>query len=179
MQGVYTERRSVSKMAIPSLQDKTEAALPKCDWVYFAAPSKGPWTVTGEFVDEAKVIVRNVHNKLGLRLANNARLRPGHKILLVHGGDGKPFQPLYCCTIVASAKPLQTPKPSFGVFSEIDKSMHERLKATGYEADPVLNKFTGISVGAMQDLRHMTCSIPRPQGRNTLWRWSDVPWAQI
>jgi hypothetical protein len=151
-------------------------ALPKCDWVYFAAPSKGSWTVTQKFVAEEKIIIRNVHNKLGQRLANNSHLRPGNKILLVYGGEGHPYRALFCCTIVASVKPVQTPRQSFGIFLEIDKSMHEHLKESDYEVDPLLNKFTGISVAAVHDLRHITRPIPKPGGRNTLWRWNDVPW---
>jgi hypothetical protein len=165
-------------MELPNQRDKTEPTLPKCDWVYFAASSKGDWTVTGKFVKEEKIIIRNVHNKLGQRLSNNSHLRPGQKILLVHGGDGS-FRALFCCTIVASTKPVQTPRPSFGIFLEIDKSMHAHLKETNYEPDPRLHKFVGISIAGVQDLRHITCSIPKPQGRNTLWRWNDVPWASI
>jgi hypothetical protein len=159
-------------------QDKSEA-LPKCDWLYFAAPSRGSWTVTGKFVQEERIIIRNVHNKLGQRLANNSHLRPGHKILLVYGGNGQPYRALFCCTIVASVKPVQTPRPSFGIFLEIDKSLHEHLKKTDYEVDPHLGKFVGISVAAVKDLRHITDPIPRPHGRNTLWRWEDVPWPSI
>jgi hypothetical protein len=151
-------------------------ALPECDWVYFAAPSKGSWTVTGKFVEEEKIIIRNVHNKLGQRLANNSNLRPGHKILLVYGGDGRPYRALFCCAIVASANPIKTPRPSFGIFLEIDKSMYAHLKESDYEVDPVLNKFTGISIADVRDLRHITCPIPKPAGRNTLRHWKDVPW---
>lgn len=162
---MYTKGQLESGMQIPNQQDR--------------APSKGDWTVTGKFVGEEKIIIRNVYNKVGQQLANNSHLRPGHKILLVHGGDGSPVRALFCGTIVASTKPAKTPSPSFGIFLEIDKSIHAHLKETGYEVDPVLNKFIGLSIATVQDLRHIACSIPRPKGRNTLWRWNEVPWVSI
>ncbi len=155
---------------------QSETALPECDWVYFAAPSKGSWTVTATFVAEQKIIVRNLHNKVGQRLANNTHLRPGQTILLAHGGDGRPFRALFRCTIVASTRPVKTPMPSFGIFLEIDDSLHARLKESDYEVDPVLKTFIGISIAGVQDLRHITSPIPRPRGRNTLWPWKDVDW---
>jgi len=53
---------------------------------------------------------------------------------------------------------------SFDVFSYADASLYERLKATGYDPDPVIKKFTGISIEAPQEFRYITRSIRKPLG---------------
>ena len=152
---------------------EVSGALPSCDWVYFATTAKWSGTVTGKFVEEHKVIVRNLHNADGQLIANVRHLKPGERILLVHGGHGKPYHALFSCVICASGAPVRTSHHSFDVFSYIDKSLHESLRAGGYAPDPVVGGFTGISITAAQDLRGSTSEIPRP-GRGTIWRWGDV-----
>jgi hypothetical protein len=48
------------------------------------------------------------------------------------------------------------------------------LKSTGYEPDPVIQQFVGISIEVLQDLRGINCPIAKPKGNNTLRRWSEV-----
>jgi precorrin-8X/cobalt-precorrin-8 methylmutase len=38
-----------------------ESALPECDFVYFATPACGSWTITAEFVDSAKAIIAHAY----------------------------------------------------------------------------------------------------------------------
>jgi hypothetical protein len=149
-------------------------ALPHCDWIYFATPSRASWTVTAEFVSEARMIIRTIHNSQGLRIANVARLCPGDTILLAYGGGGQPYRPLFRCTVVASPTPVQTSRHTFDVFSIIDGSVAERLAASGYEVDPVLNKHTGVTIAETQDLRQIPFEFRKPAGNNTLRRWSEV-----
>ena len=148
--------------------------LPRCDWVYFATPARWSGTVTRDFVTEQKVIVRSVYNANGLRIANVQHLMPGERILLVHGGQGKPYRALFSGTIAAAAAPVRTSQHCFEVFSYIDESFHERLRAGGYDPDPVVGAFTGISITAVRDLRDITNVIPRPSGNNTIRRWDEV-----
>lgn len=155
--------------------DKTQSALPVCDWVYFATTAKESWTVTKAFVSAAKIIFAHAYNSQGIRMPNVQRLEPGDKILLVHGGDGK-YRPLFACTIAAAAKPVSNPdlRHTFPVFSYADESLYERLRSTGYDPDPVLKKFVSITISDLQDLRDIACSIPHPPGNNTLRRWEEV-----
>jgi hypothetical protein len=67
----------------------TKSALPVCEWIYFATTAKECWTVTREFVSEAKIIFAHAYNRQRIRKPNVQHLKPGDKILLVHGGDGK------------------------------------------------------------------------------------------
>ena len=43
-------------------------ALPECDFVYFATPACGSWTITAEFVDSAKAIIAHAYNNVGFRM---------------------------------------------------------------------------------------------------------------
>ena len=161
----------------PNRDKETTVALPKCDWVYFAAPSKGCGSeALKDFVAKEKVIVAHVYNKNKLRMPLVQYLRPGDRILLVYGGGRRhlPFRALFCCTIGASAEPLVNRPHGFDAFLYIDKSLNESLKQNRYEPDPVLMEFTGISVSELQDLSHITSPVQRPKGINTLWRWDKV-----
>jgi hypothetical protein len=109
--------------------------------------------------------VRQESHSTGQCSASTAQILLGH---------GKAYQPLFRCTVSAAANPVQTREHSFDVFSYADESLYERLKASGYDPGPVLKKFTGISIAALEDLRHITRSIPRPKGNNTLRRWDEV-----
>lgn len=160
-------------MEIWGQSDKSRA-LPVCDWVYFATPAKESWTVTREFVAAAKIIFCHVYNKSGLRMPNVQHLQRGDTILLVYGGHGRSYRALFCCKVDAAARPMKGPHHSFDVLSYADESLYERLRSSGYDPDPVLKKVTGISIAAPQDLRHITRSIPRPKGNNTLRRWDEV-----
>ena len=162
-------------MQIPDQADKLKAALPVCEWVYFATTAKECWTVTKEFVSEAKLIFAHVYNTQRIRMPNVQHLEPGDKLLLVHGGDGK-YSPLFCCTIGAAAKPVRNPDlgHTFLVFSYADESLYEHLRSTGYDPDPVLKKFVGITITDLEDVRDIVCSIPHPPGNNTLRRWNEV-----
>jgi hypothetical protein len=156
--------------------DETKAALPVCEWVYFATTAKECWTITKEFVSEAKLIFAHAYNTAGIRMPNIQHLGPGNKILLVHGGDGK-YRPLFCCTIGAAASPVQNRDRghTFPVFSyAADESLYDRLAATGYDPDPVLKKFVGITITELQDVQNVGCSIPHPEGRYALRRWDEV-----
>jgi hypothetical protein len=153
---------------------RASAILPSCDWVYFATPSRGSWTVTAEFVSETKTIIRNVHNSKGERIANVSRLEPGDKILLAYGGSGRPYRPLFAATIAKATIPVQGPKRSFEVFACIDESLWGRLRDSGYTPDPSIEKFVGIAITDIADLRHLSFSIPRPGGNNTIRRWAEV-----
>ena len=149
--------------------------LPVCDWVYFATTAKECWTITKEFVSESKIIFAHAYNTQGIRMPNVQRLLPGDRILLVHGGDGK-YRPLFCCTIGAAADPVTHPdlRHTFPVFSYADKFLSDRLLDTGYDPDPVLKQFVGITISEMQDVRHVARLIPHPPGNNTLRRWAEV-----
>ena len=101
------------------------------------------------------------------------RLRPGHHILLVYGADGK-YAPVFRCQVCLSPEPVRTPEHTFDVFCYIAEEFHDRLKAEGYAPDPVVRRFTGISIGSLQDLRNIECTITKPKGNNTLRRWDEV-----
>ena len=154
----------------PALSPK----LPRCDWVYFATTSRWSGTVTRDFVSKHHLIVRSVYNSAGQRIANVQHLSPGDRILLVHGGKGKPYRALFSATIARSAMPVHTSEHCFGVFSYIDASLEEELKAGGYTPDAVVQRFTGISITAVQDLRHVGTAIPRRLGNSTISPWDDV-----
>jgi hypothetical protein len=156
-------------------QPGVSTLLPECDWVYFATTARSSGTVTAEFVATQKIIVRGVYNANGQRIANVQHLTPGQRILLVHGGPGTPYRALFSGTITAAAVPVRTAQHYFDAFLYIDESLHEQLKADGYDPDPVLGRFTGISLAAVRDLRSATIVIPRPYGSpNTIWRWDKI-----
>ena len=154
---------------------KTKSTLPVCDWVYFATTAKESWTVTKAFVSAAKIIFAHAYNTAGIRMPNVQHLTPGDKLLLVHGRDGK-YRPLFSCTISAAANPVRNPdlRHTFSVFSYADESLYQDLRTTGYDPDPVLKKFVGITIADLQDVRDITSSISHPPGNNTLRRWGEV-----
>jgi hypothetical protein len=158
----------------PNATNCVTAKPPSCEWVYFATPSRGSWTVTAKFVSEAKTIIRNVYNSAGLRIANVSNLEPGDKILLVYGGSGKPYRPLFAATIAMAPVPVQGSEHSFAVFTYIDERFWERLQDSNYSPAPRIGKYVGIAVEDIHDLRRLTCTIRRPAGMNTLRRWREV-----
>jgi hypothetical protein len=147
--------------------------LPECDFVYFSTPACASWTLTAEFVDSAKAIIAHAYNNLGQRMPLIPQLRPGHRILLAYGVDGK-YSPVFCCQVCASPEPVRTRKHTFDVFCYIADQFYERLIAAGYAPDPMIQRFTGISIGSLQDLRDSTCKITKPKGNNTLRRWDEA-----
>jgi len=70
--------------------------------------------------------------------------------------------------------PVETSEHCFEVFSCIDESLDEEPRAGGYTPDAVIGRFTGLSIEAIEDLRHITAAIPRPPGNNTIRRWGEV-----
>ena len=92
----------------------------------------------------------------GLRIANVSNIEPGNKILLAYGGTGTPYTPLFCCTVKAAASPVRSSRHSFDVFTYIDDSLTEGLRNADYTPDPVLQRFVGIAIGDMRDLRHLS-----------------------
>ena len=148
--------------------------LSRCDWVYFATPAKWSGTVTRDFVAKHKIIVRNIFNKHHPPelIANVQHLMPGERILLVYGGHGKPYRALLSATIAEAPVPVCTPQRCFEVFSCIDESLNERLKEGGYDRDPVVRAFTGISITSVDFLPDTV--IPRPSGIGTIRRRKDV-----
>jgi hypothetical protein len=151
----------------------TEGGLPECDFVYFATPACGLWTITAEFVDSAKAIIAHAYNNAGLRMPLIQHLRQGHQILLAYGADGQ-YCPVFRCEVCVSPEPVRTPEHTFDVFCYIAEQFLDRLKAEGYGPDPVIQRFTGISIGSLQDLRDNKCKITKPKGNNTLLRWDEV-----
>jgi hypothetical protein len=111
---------------------------------------------------------------MGARIANVPNLRRGDNILLAYGGHGQPYHALFACKIAASAAPVHDERYLFDLFAEIDKSFNSRLEKSGYERDPILRRFTGISIKRPVDLGHITCPIPKPSGNNTIRRWEEV-----
>ena len=153
-------------------------ALPKCDWVYFATFSKWSGTVTKEFISKHQVIVRSIHadskNKSHQAIAYVRSLKPGHRILLVHGGKGKPYLPLCRCTVLAAKSPVRIDGHCFDVFVCIDESLDRELEQGKYVRDPVVGRFTGISVESVDDLRGFAGTVSRPLGQTTIHPWDEV-----
>jgi hypothetical protein len=156
-----------------SAESASETGLPKCDFVYFATPACGSWTITAEFVDSAKAIIAHAYNSLGLRMPLVQGLHPGHQILLVHGAEGL-YIPVFRCEVCASPEPVCAGQHTFAVFCFIREQFHERLRLEGYSPDPVIQRFIGISISSVQDLRSRQCKIAKPKGNNTLRRWDEV-----
>ena len=156
----------------PNQNAEAIAALPVCDWVYFATPSPEDFATTRKFVREFGIIIRTIFNSAGIPVANVKQLQQGDTILLVHGGGrGKdPYQPMFSCLVVAPPRPA----PHFDAFSFADEPQQERLRISGYLPDPRFKRFTGISVKVLRDVERPTCSIPRPLGNNTIRRWDEV-----
>jgi len=100
-------------------------------------------------------------------------LRAGEKILLAYGGDGEPYLAQLRCTIAVSAKPVEWLQHLFPVFSYIvDDSRCKELKAEGYQEDPVIKEFTGITLAESLELPRVP--ILKPPGLITLCRWDKV-----
>ena len=77
--GTVTELIGRDRNLQASLASSSEAELPECDFVYFATPACGSWTITAEFVDSAKAIIAHAYNNAGLRMPLIQHLRPGHQ----------------------------------------------------------------------------------------------------
>jgi hypothetical protein len=150
-----------------------DGELPECDFVYFATPSCGSFTITAEFVDSAGAIIAHAYNNVGLRMPLIQHLRPGHRILLVYGSDGM-YSPVFSCRVCASLEPVRTSRHTFDALCYLADPFHERLRAEGYAPDPVIQRFIGISIDSLQDLRDNKCKINKPKGNNTLRRWDEV-----
>ncbi len=149
-----------------------QAALPECDWVYFATPSKEDRVTTRTLVDEMGMIHRAIYNRVGIPTANTKQIQPGDTILLAYGGgrSRNPYSPVLSCTVIAPPRPV----PGFDAFTFADGPQSERLRHSGYTIDPHLKRFTGISVGVLRSLERFDCSIPKPAGINVIRRWSEV-----
>jgi hypothetical protein len=149
-----------------------QPAIPRCDYVYFATPSRAPFTITSEFVAKHKLIIARAHNSAGLRMPLVPHLQPGETILLAYGSGT--YAPVFRCAIVASPNPVRTDNHVFEVFCEIDHSLHQQLAHANYDPDPVAKTFIGISIDLLQDLRNVKEVIVKPKGNNTLRRWEEV-----
>ena len=159
----------------PTAIPNPPGTLAPCDWIYFAGPAKWSRKDTRDFVAKHKVIVRNIHNSARQRIANVRYLKAGETILLVYGGKGKPYRALFSGTITASPDPVRTSQQCFDVFTCIDKSLVEELEAGRFDRDPVVERFTGISLTSLEDLGNVPDSIKRPLGDwRALWRWNEV-----
>ena len=66
---------------------------------------------------------------------------------------------MFRCQVCASPEPVRTRQHTFDVFCCIAAEFHDRLKAEGYAADPVIQHFTGISISELQDLRDNKSTI--------------------
>lgn len=169
------EPKEPSSTAVISHAERpARSALPLCDWVYFATYAKWSGTITKEFAAKHRVIVRNIHNSVGQAIANVSHLKPGDRILLIHGGVGKPYQPLWKCTVSCAEVPVQTSRHCFDTFECIDESLDAELESGGYVRDPVVRRFTGISLKSTENLRDFDGTVDRPLGQTTLRPWSDV-----
>ncbi len=165
--------RSGPSSPVPVSLDDTATGLANCDFVYFATPACGPWTLTEEFVASANAIVAHVYNRSGLRMPLIRSLRPGHSILLVYGADAQ-YSPVLCCRVCVSPEPVRSRQGTFDVFCYIADQFHARLRAEGYVPDPVIQRLVGISIGSVQYLRDEKRIIKKPKGNNTLRRWDEV-----
>ena len=153
-----------------SREDASSAGeLLACDFVYFATPACGSWTITAEFVDSVRAIIAHAYNTIGLRMPLIQQLRPGHQIVLAYGSDGR-YSPVFRCRVCTSPEPVRTRKHTFDVFCYVAGQFHDRLKAEGYESDPVIQRFIGIAIDSVQDLRDNKTRITKPKGNNTLRR---------
>ncbi len=69
--------RNGSHLIGSRLENQVKAALPECDWVYFATPSKEDRVTTRNLVDEMGMIHRAIYNRVGIPTANTKQLRQG------------------------------------------------------------------------------------------------------
>jgi hypothetical protein len=160
---------SLTRIEFP--HDVPKPALPVCDWVYFATPSREGWDNTRDIVREFRMIIRPVYDNRDKpnAISNVKNLRQGHTILLAHGGKGGPYRPMFSCKVVAPPRAV----PHFEeAFSFADASQDERLERSGYTRDPHLKRFTGISVEVSPE--RLSGTIRRPLGNTTIRRWNEV-----
>lgn len=151
----------------------SECGLPTSDFVYFATPACAPETITAEFVNSAKAIIAHAYNRLGQRMPLVRALRPGDHILLVYGTAGQ-YGPVFRCRVRAPEEPVGLGMHKFDGFCYIPERLHDQLKSAGYEPDPVIQRFVGIAIELVEDLRQIDRTIVKPKGNNTLRRWSEV-----
>jgi len=151
----------------------SECGLPTCDFVYFATPACAPETITAEFVNSAKAIIAHAYNRLGQRMPLVQALRPGDQLLLVYGSAGK-YRPVFRCRIRAPEERVRLGIQRFDGFCYIAERLLDQLKSAGYEPDPVIQRFVGIAIELVEDLRQTGCTIVKPKGNNTLRRWNEV-----
>jgi hypothetical protein len=181
-----TAPTSAERPELSHPESTSKAALTLCDWVYFTTPAKGRGLrALRQFVSDNKVIICHAYSKPTQdagghpiharphRIANIRHLRAGHRVLLAYGGDGEDYTPVFVCTLGSPQRPLDTDWDSFDVLTEVDASLAEQLERERYEPDPVLGKFIGISIAALDDIS-APCQIKRPNGLNSLWRWQRV-----
>jgi hypothetical protein len=167
------DRTRIDRSAPSRVDVGSAGELPACDFVYFATPACGSWTITAEFVDSARAIIAHAYNTIGLRMPLIQQLRPGHQILLVYGAAGR-YTPVFRCRVCTSSERVRTRKHTFDVFCYIAEEFHDRLRDEGYESDPVIQRFTGMAIDSVQDLRDNKTIITKPKGNNTLRRWDEV-----
>jgi hypothetical protein len=144
-----------------------------CDWVYFATTAKWSGVINPDWVKKHGVIIRSVHNTAGQLIANVQHLKPGERILLVHGEKGK-YREVFSGTMSAPRNPVEWRQHSFDVFSYIDESQNQDLSEGGFSPDPMIKKFTGISITEVKDLRERGREVRRPAPMGTIWRWDKV-----
>jgi plasmid maintenance system killer protein len=161
-------------VAKPNPVEVARSALSECDWVYFATFPPVNFDETRNFMRKFRIIVRTAFNSAGNPVAHVKHIRPGHTILLVHGGgpSKKPYRPVCSCTVATPPPPRLV--SGFDALSFANESQQRSLRNSGYTPDPQLNKFTLIPVKEYQDLEHFTCSIPRPSGTHTIRPWKEV-----
>ena len=163
---------SLPRNVKPNQDREANAALPVCDWVYFAAPAKAGRDNTRAVVSEFGMIVRPVYENSESRgkpkpIPNVKGIQQGQTILLVYGGKGEPYRAMFACKVVAPARPV----PGFEkTFSFADVSQAERLTTFGFTRDSHFNEFTGISV----EVSPASGSIQTPPRGNTIRKWEQV-----
>ena len=150
--------------------DLEPKALPVCDWVYVATPSQAGEVDTRGIISECRMIIRSAYNSAGLAIANAKRIKIGDQILVVYGGGIARYRPMFSCVAVKPPLPIA----EFEAFSFADASFSERLKSAGYPRDPILRKFTGISIGITHDLSMLDKVVTKPGGHNTIRSWTNV-----
>jgi hypothetical protein len=146
--------------------------IPICDWVYFATPSQAGREATSTLISDCHLILRSAYNTAGLAIANTRRIKLGDRILVVYGGgrDRQPYTPMFSCVVSDPPRPV----PGFEAFSFAEGADSRRLESAGYPRDPILQKFTGISVRILRDLNSLSQGVTKPVGNNTIRSWGEV-----
>lgn len=88
------------------MKEVSELDLPVCDYVYFATPACGSWTITAAFVNAAKAIIAHAYNSAGIRMPLITQLRAGQQILLAYWADGQ-YSPVFRCEVCSSPAPVR------------------------------------------------------------------------